>query len=251
MTTAAVQIQRCFNRAAPGYQKLAIAQQYMGELLWQARPQESPQQMIDLGCGPGHWTARLAAHYPDAQVLGVDLSPAMLHQARGCYPSLAWIQADAALLPLASASQNLVFSNLAIQWCPNSKQLFREIHRILKPGGRALISSLLPGSLMEISQAWQEAGVASRVVDFVPLVDYQQALQEAGFQEIQLEARQEVFYYPTSRDLLQSITGVGASGGAGYLSKSQYRAIHQKLEELRTSAGLPLTYQLLLMELHL
>ncbi|SFB79918.1 malonyl-CoA O-methyltransferase [Marinospirillum celere] len=248
MSWVASQVSRSFDRGAGRYQQLALAQQEMGLLLWNKRP-PTAEALLDLGSGPGHWTARLAKDYPEARVAGLDLSAAMIRQAKTRYPALNWIRADAANLPLASASLDLIFSNLAIQWCPQTKALLAGIYRILKTEGRALITTLLPGSLDEIHQAWEQAGASSRVLAFQSQANYQQAAVTAGFRSIQLEASRQVFYYPTSRDLLQSVSGIGASGGAGQLTKTQYRRIHQLLDSRRTSQGLPLTYQLLVMEL--
>jgi|AntRauTorcE11897_2_1112592.scaffolds.fasta_scaffold02000_9 malonyl-CoA O-methyltransferase len=248
MTLDAAEVRCSFNRGASRYQQLAQAQVRMGALLWQKRPPNA-ETVLDLGSGPGHWTARLAESYSDAFVLGLDLSPGMVRQARYSYPELSFVQGNAYSLPLKNNALDLIFSNLAIQWCPDLTSLLTGIHRVLRPGGRALITSLLPGSLEEIHQAWSQAGALSRVLDFQPKEVYQQAATVAGFNYFQLEASPQVFYYPTSRDLLQSVTGIGASGGAGFLTKDQYRQIHQQLEQQRASQGLPLTYQLLVMEL--
>ncbi|MDR9468719.1 methyltransferase domain-containing protein [Marinospirillum sp.] len=248
MIAAAPEVRRSFDRGAARYRQLAQAQARMGTLLWQKCPQTA-DTVLDLGSGPGHWTARLAESYSDASVLGLDLSPAMVRQARYSYPEIGFVQGNAYSLPLQNNSLDLVFSNLALQWCPDLRPLLTGIHRVLKPGGRALITSLLPGSLEEIHQAWSQAGALSRVLNFQPEAAYQQAVTAAGFSHFHLEASPQVFYYPTSRDLLQSVTGIGASGGAGFLSKDQYRRIHQQLEQRRTPQGLPLTYQLLVMEL--
>ncbi|MBW4976624.1 methyltransferase domain-containing protein, partial [Roseovarius mucosus] len=53
-------------------------------------PLESPRLAIDLGCGPGNSTALIAARFPDAEVIGLDTSPAMLESARARLPRLAF-----------------------------------------------------------------------------------------------------------------------------------------------------------------
>ncbi|WP_114416254.1 methyltransferase domain-containing protein [Marinospirillum perlucidum] len=246
--TAWQRIQTCFDRAASDYRQLAVAQEQLGQLIWQRRP-ATATRIVDLGCGPGHWSAALQSAYPQAAVMGVDLSEGMLRQARQDYPHLHWVQANAARLPFAKESQELIFSNLAVQWCCHFPGFFDQLQRLLVPGGRALMTSLLPGSLEEIDQAWRQAGLASRVLPFMPLQAYQGLLEAAGFAGIHLEASRQVFYYPSSRELLKSVSGVGASGTPGRLRRENYRRVHQQLEARRTEQGLPLTYQVLIMEL--
>ncbi len=51
---------------------------------------------MDLGCGPGNSTGLLAERWPEASLVGIDNSAAMLERAREAYPDMTWIQADLA-----------------------------------------------------------------------------------------------------------------------------------------------------------
>lgn len=243
-------VQQCFDRGASRYLQLAKAQMQMTDRLWALRPAQATQ-VLDLGCGPGHWSQRLSQVYPGAQVVGVDLSPGMLQQAALLQPDINWIQADAANLPLADQSMDFIFSSLMLQWCPQPLQVFAEMRRLLHVGGKACVATLLPGSLMEIQQAWQQAGQPSQLLPFVSAEDYKSMAQQAGFTSVKTTETTEVFYYPDARSLLESICGVGAGAAATpqRLSKKVYQAIVEQLESQRVTAGLPLTYQLLLLEL--
>lgn len=243
-------VQACFDRDASAYLQLALAQLQMTERLWRWCPAHA-SRVLDLGCGPGHWSARLADAYPEAQVLGVDLSRGMLRQARQQRPDLSWIQADAAHLPLAGDSVDLVFSSLMLQWCPDPLQALQEMRRVLKPGGQACLATLLPGSLREITNAWQGAGQVSQVLDFHAQADWQGWVTASGLQCLQLEAEAAIFYYADPRQLLDSVTGVGAGATARHqpLTPGCWRRISSLLEQNRQPQGLPLTYQLLLMKL--
>ncbi|MEP7125886.1 MAG: trans-aconitate 2-methyltransferase [Byssovorax sp.] len=97
-------------------------------------PLAAPHRIVDLGCGPGNSTKRVAQRWPEAQVTGVDSSPAMLEQARRDYPEMRWIEADIAGFS-ASGAHDLIFSNAALQWVPDHATVFPALFEALPPGG--------------------------------------------------------------------------------------------------------------------
>jgi len=90
------------------------------------------EHILDLGCGDGQLTARLAAS--GAIVTGVDASPEMVAAARG--RGVTADHAPAEDLPYAGASFDAVFSNAALHWVREQDAMMDEVHRVLKPGGR-------------------------------------------------------------------------------------------------------------------
>ncbi|SDM73293.1 malonyl-CoA O-methyltransferase [Franzmannia pantelleriensis] len=235
-------VARSFGRAAPRYLALSGAQQHMGEALWQHLPR-SATSILDLGCGPGHWTTRLATHYRTS-ALGLDLAPGMLAEAqRRCAGRGHWLCADAARLPLADASHDLVFSNLALQWCPDLAQVFAELHRVLAPGATALINTLAPGTLAEVAEAWSRP---QALLDFLSAEQVAASSHAAGF-SVHIEQVAERFHYPDLAAVMASIKGVGAQqpppAGQAPLTRSDLMRARQRYERLREPAGLPVTYQ--------
>lgn len=249
-------VAHAFSRAACDYQRLAYAQQIMGERLWPRlpeRPAGAPWRVLDLGCGPGHWCARLAEHYgPGGSVIGLDLAPGMLRVARQHYgDSIRWLCGDAAALPLGEASINLVISNLAIQWCPDLNAVFAELYRILRPGGRALINTLGPGTLEEVRHAWSHPNRPAALLPFQNSASHLAAARLAGFSQMNLSTSQQRFHYPNLAAVMASIKGIGAQtarSGAPLTRADLVRAKH-RYENLREPAGLPVTYQLLTLTL--
>src|ERR1700722_2867515 len=78
---------------------------------------KSPKRIIDLGCGPGNSTAVLAERWPDAEIVGLDNSSAMIDKARQAEPKRNWIVADIRTWARSNdAVFDLVFSNAAMQW---------------------------------------------------------------------------------------------------------------------------------------
>ena len=79
--------------------------------------------ILDLGCGTGWFTRKLAGLGSEASVTGMDLSPGMVeHAGSTAPPGLTWVVADAEAIPLPNHSCDLVFSNLMIQWCADQSR---------------------------------------------------------------------------------------------------------------------------------
>ncbi|WP_048305497.1 methyltransferase domain-containing protein [Halomonas sp. PR-M31] len=238
-------VARAFSRAAPRYAQLATAQEAMGEGLWQHLPIKA-RTILDLGCGPGDWSAHLAARYPDACVLGLDLAPGMLREARRRHGQAAqWLCGDAGALPLAANEADLVFSNLAIQWCPDLDGVMRELHRVLRPGGRVLINTLGPGTLFEVAQAWSRFTPGSGLLGFKDTDCHRVSARLAGFHHVQVTAQIERFFYPDFNAVMASIKGVGAQTArpGARLNREDLKRAEQRYEKLRESAGLPVSYR--------
>lgn len=244
-------VARAFDRAAPHYDRRASAQHDMGQHLWESLPAHATR-ILDLGCGPGQWTDTLACHYPDAQVVGVDLSSAMLDKAKQAHCHVAnWVCADAAHLPFPHNQFDLIFSNLAIQWCDDLVSLFAALYRILAPGGIALINTLVPGTLAEIDHAWSRPGQPAALLTFHSIRDYQRLARVNGFTSPRLNQRRCRFHYPDLGAVMASIKGVGAqvSRPGGQLTRGDVARAAKRYELLREPPGLPVTYELLTLSL--
>ncbi|WP_112662917.1 trans-aconitate 2-methyltransferase [Microvirga flavescens] len=97
-------------------------------------PLTDPKRCIDLGCGPGNSTELLARRYPNAEIIGLDSSDAMLEKARQRLPHLAFEKGDiSAWAP--SAPFDLIFANAALQWVPEHAALLPRLVAALNPGG--------------------------------------------------------------------------------------------------------------------
>jgi SAM-dependent methyltransferase len=101
---------------------------------------------VDVGCSGGLFTAALAPHFE--QVLGVDIDPYALTVADRA-PSLTYLLADSQCLPLPDACADLVVCNHVYEHVPDAMVLFREIHRVLRPGGVCYLGAASRLILME------------------------------------------------------------------------------------------------------
>lgn len=113
-------------------------------------PLAAPRRIVDLGCGAGASTAPLAARWPNAEVVGIDTSPAMLDAARVALPALRFEQADIATWE-PDTPVDLLFANAVLQWVPDHASLLPRLMRSLAPGG--VLAVQMPDNLDEPSHA--------------------------------------------------------------------------------------------------
>lgn len=111
-------------------------------------------EVCDLGCGPGH-VARFLAE-AGVSVFGLDLSPEMLAHARRLNPDLSFREGNMLFLPLADGSLAGITAFYAIVNIPAESltAAFREMHRVLQPGGLALLAFHVGGDVLRPEELW-------------------------------------------------------------------------------------------------
>lgn len=169
--------------------------------------------VVDLGSGAG-FDALLAAEKlgNDGRFIGVDMTPEMLARARanavnaGYAQTVEFREGLIEDLPVASESADVVISNCVINLSPDKGQVFREVFRVLKPGGRLAISDILltkplpPEVLQSVSALI--ACVAGAETEEV----YLGHIRDAGFVDIEFERRPagEVFDFATDDPVINA-----------------------------------------------
>jgi len=152
----------------------------------------SGETVLDLGSGAGFDAFLAAARVgPTGRVIGVDLTPEMIAKAErnAAAHGIANVEfrlGDIEQLPVEDASVDLVISNCVLNLVPNKSKAFREIVRVLKPGGRVAISDIvLEGPLPESLQA-DEGAYCSCISGAIDRADYLAGLASAGIDDIQV-----------------------------------------------------------------
>src|SRR5436190_10226773 len=137
--------------------------------------------VLDLGCGVGWATRVLAQRAARGMAIGIDLSDRMIYQARTQYrnPHNAFfLVADASGIPFGDAFFNSLFSVESIYFYPGLDLAFHEVHRILRPGGKAFF---LVGYYKENSYGHEWAKYIDIPVHLLGAEDYVAVLKHSGF----------------------------------------------------------------------
>ncbi len=150
--------------------------------------------VVDLGCGGG-LDVFLAARRvgPEGRAIGIDMTEEMLTLARRNaergpdgrpYENVEFYQATIDHLPLPDATVDCVISNCVINLAPDKPAVFREIARVLKPGGRLAVSDIalkqpLPPELTDDLLAY-----VGCIAGAIPIETYRRELQAAGFHDV-------------------------------------------------------------------
>ncbi len=259
--------------------------------------------LLDIGAGPGtdfaayhcahqseHHSDHESAHQsgcqsehgsiqnPPTTVFAVDIALGMLHKLKQSYPDYHGVCADAECLPFVDGCIDVIYSNLALQWCANFPAAVAEMARVLKPNGECHLSLVAQGSLNQLAE------LGLRVNDFSTLEALKTAFKLDTWQFLEVQLIPMTVYFDTLKALLYSIKGVGASvqsasathsassissansisldsstiQSAGEVAgataaaepalrlrgRQDWQAMQAKAESLRVPQGLPLTYQI-------
>jgi arsenite methyltransferase len=196
-------IQKRYASLADGCGSLAC-----GGALDFASPSEG-EVLVDLGSGRGRDVVRAARHIgPKGKAIGVDRTQAMIDKAVSATPpnleNVSFVCCDLAALAVESASVDVVVSNCTINHAPDKTAVYREIHRVLKPGGRFVVSDIiaeqaLPESVRNDPEAW-----AACYGGAIPEDEYLAATAAAGFRNV--EVLQQTKPYEKGGVMIRSMT---------------------------------------------
>ncbi len=263
-------IRNSFERAAAHYDEAAFLQQEVARRLDDHLDgvKIEPQRILDAGCGTGFGASLLRARFPRADVIGLDLAQAMLRQALLRQRGGVWEQLRARLipgtphfqalcgdleqLPLARASLDMVWSSLALQWVGGGAAgllaSFKDMHRVLRPGGLLIFASFGPDTLKELRAASSGLDGYQHVNRFIDMHDVGDALVHAGFSNPVMEMEQITLTYSDLAALLRDLKQIGAhtvleDRRAGLMGKTAWRRLRDNYECFRQDGRLPASYE--------
>lgn len=238
-------IRRAFNKASNQYDDCAFLQKEIAQRLNQKLEviTTQPKTVLDLGAGTGLLSKHLIKRFADAQLISLDFAQSSLQK----NPAKHTLCADAHQLPLADNSMDIVVSNLMMQWCSDLKQLFAEIHRVLKNNGLVLFSTFGPDTLKELKKSWSVVDNTAHVNTFTDMHDIGDQMLGAGFQSPVMEMERLTLTYQNVTDLLHDLKAIGAQSvhnrSKSLMGKGKFQLMLQMYESYRTDGKLPATYE--------
>lgn len=251
-------IAQSFSQAAPTYTEGALLQREVGQrLLSQLESLPSGfARVLDVGTGTGYLASALVKKYPEASVCGCDMASGMVSYAKQsfqppCAAVPAFVCARAERLPFADRSMSLIVSSLMLQWCADLEAVFREFHRVLKPGGALFFSTLGPTTLHELHASWKSIYPEASLHTFTDMHDIGDILSVAKFLGVVMSQETIVLKYKRARDLLRDLRAIGANRpaskennrGWGAIGKQRFERFIHYYEKYRGADGLlPASY---------
>ena len=219
-----------------------------------------PDRILDAGCGEGDDLMALGQAYSTAELLGVDISPTMLKEARDrgkhSYslmrnflsrwklkslqrPSMKLACAEFGALPLPASSINLLWSNLALHWHPQPHRVIREWSRVMRTDGLLMFSTFGPDTFLQLRQAYTSLGMIPPVLPFVDLHDYGDMLVAAGFADPVMDMEKLNITYSSVDKLFSDVRALGGNPLVdrpnGLSGRQRWRELRQALERQKRS----------------
>lgn len=248
------EISKAFNRCASEYELVAKVQQEIGSRLFERLHylKISPKRILDLGCGPGVFSHQLSSMFPKAQIVGLDLAPAMLLEAKkkqGWRRKWSLTVADMRSMPFATGSFDLVFANQVIHWGGSLPQVFREINRVMNVNGCLMFTTLGPDTFKELKSAWSGVNQHAHVNEFADMHDVGDSLMAERFLDPVMDMELLSVHYETLPKLLKSLKTQGVRNinperNPGLTGRHSWRQFEKNYTAMHTEQGkYPLTYE--------
>ena len=170
---------------------------------------EEGETLVDLGCGRGQDVIRAAGRVGETgQAIGIDQNSAMIAQALKATPAflenVRFVQSDLAALDLPDESAHVLISNCTINHAPDKQAVYREMWRVLKPGGRFVVSDVIADAELPEEVRRDPAAWAACYGGAIPEPEYLQAVTAGGFELVQVFDRSEP--YEKGGVLVRSLT---------------------------------------------
>lgn len=197
------------------YEKASAHQKEWGDRTIAGIAFRGNERVLDLGCGDGVLTSRIAELVPDGEVVGIDGSEGMIAAAnQKKRPNLKFFLQDINDIGFDNEF-DLVFSNAALHWVTDHRKLLRNVSRALRPGGRVRFNFAAEGNCSNFFQVTRKAMVQERFRQhfeqfqwpwYMPSVEeYEALVRESGLREIEVWGENADRYFPDAETMVRWI----------------------------------------------
>lgn len=254
------QVKRSFERAAASYDKAAVLQREVRTHMLQRLDyiKYFPKILLDAGSGTGAAARELLERYPDSIVVELDIAVAMLKTSRASmpwwrrylFPRRHQVCGDIEKMPLKTASVDMIWSNLALQWCNDLSAAFTELHRILVDDGLLVFTTFGPDTLKELRVAAGVLDPSPHVHRFTDIHEIGDALLRSGFTGPVVDVECFTLTYEALIDIVRDLRAIGARNAAqararGLRTNSAWSRLREAYESLRVGGKLPASYEVI------
>ena len=254
-------VRRSFGRAAGTYSDAATMQREVSAKAFARLDGVGlrPASILDAGCGTGFALPHMAACFPDARRVALDLALPMLLVARnanigagvGDGVSHDFVCGDISALPFAASAFDLVWSNLAVQWINDLSPAFVELLRVLRPGGLLSFTTIGPATLPELRGAFSNTDEHTHFSRFVDATRIAAMLAVAGFVDCVVESEPFVLTYADGMAMMRDLRAIGATNAThgrprGLTGRARWHRMLEALEATpRREGRIPATFEII------
>lgn len=223
-----------FSAAAQTYDQAAHIQRGVAErLLMGMAFLGNPRRVLDIGCGTGHLTRRMAQTWPRADVIGIDHAPGMIAEAQRQNHGAdrpRYVCADATRFS-SDTPFDLLVSSSTLHWIQPLAPALLSLAGQLQPGGSFAFALMLHGTLRELHQIRRLVSPDLTPAQEMPEPDaFVEFLTAAGFRVEMSEIEEKTTRAATARDVVRELRKLGVTGGP--LSRSARSLNREELDRL-------------------
>ena len=197
------------------YEKASTHQKEWGLKLVEELDLQGTETVLDLGCGDGSLTSRIAELVPRGEVVGIDASRSMIDTALGKKrDNLSFLLADINSLDFTECF-DIVFSNATLHWIMDHRKLLANVHRALRPGGRLRFNFAGDGNCSNLYEVIREAMARPEFSSYFtrfewpwympPLDEYRNLAESSGLDEVQVWGENADRYFPDADAMIRWI----------------------------------------------
>ncbi|MDD5069513.1 MAG: malonyl-ACP O-methyltransferase BioC [Candidatus Omnitrophica bacterium] len=203
-----------FSRWARFYDQYAFIQSFCAEKMIEQLKNDDFDSIIDIGCGTGIYTFMLKQLFPESAITAIDISPAMILEAKKKMPRGVRFSAADSEVFKPQEKYDLITSNVSLQWIQNLRIFFKKYKKHLNPQGTFFVSMFGPGTFYELQETFENFFKEEITITSNEFAG--KGYLESVMEEVFKESIVEQFYYTQKfsslKELLKSIKYTGARG---------------------------------------